>query len=436
MAKGRRQVARLENQQLDHRMTGKWFRRLVDHSPDGICVVKDGHLVYVNATAMRWFAAETSDQLVGHHITDFVDDGAVPPTWVGAEGLRELGDTLGPCEARMLRVDGTKLRLEAAAVLTLWEGALACQVVFREVNARGAGQLASVLESLDDGVVVVRNDGSIRFINPAAMRIYGLGPEHDIDDFATHAASLRFYDADGEPVPCAQLPATRTFRTGDAYSRQVYGTDLPNGERRWLLTNCRLLEPHAPANSDVLISFSDITTERAATEELVRQANHDPLTGLPNRAFVLRRITEALASTGRGRLRAVLFIDLDDLKTTNDTLGHEAGDDLLGAAATRLRQAVGPSDVVGRHGGDEFVVLLFSGSTRRKLGAVVKRLRQRLAEPVVIAGTATPIHASVGVVEVERGDQRTAEDILRDADRAMYKAKRAGRNNCGHARAE
>jgi diguanylate cyclase (GGDEF)-like protein len=143
-----------------------------------------------------------------------------------------------------------------------------------------------------------------------------------------------------------------------------------------LASGC-LLHPDAPADSDMLFSFSDITTERTAVERLV----------------------------------------------------HQAGDNLLGAAAARLRQAVGPGDVVGRHGGDEFVVLLFGAATRDELNAVVDRLRVQLAEPVVIADTTTPIRASVGLVEVHSDDQRAAEEILRDADRAMYEAKRASRSN-------
>jgi diguanylate cyclase (GGDEF)-like protein len=123
----------------------------------------------------------------------------------------------------------------------------------------------------------------------------------------------------------------------------------------------------------------------------------------------------------------VLFIDLDDLKTTNDTLGHEAGDELLRAAAARLRRAVGSGDVVGRHGGDEFVALVFGVASRDELDAVVDRLRLALADPVAIAGTTIPIRASMGLVEVDSDDPRTAEEILRDADRAMYMAKRARR---------
>jgi diguanylate cyclase (GGDEF)-like protein len=238
---------------------------------------------------------------------------------------------------------------------------------------------------------------------------------------------LPIYDADGNPVTPQLRPVAQLFRTGVSFSKQVYGTQLPNGERRWMLSSGSLLNPDVPADSDMLFSFSDITAERAGLERLVHQANHDPLTGLPNRGFVLRRIADALAATD-GRLHAVLFIDLDDLKTTNDTLGHNAGDDLLRAAAARLRQAVGPDDVVGRHGGDEFVVLIYGVGTGGELDSLVDRLRDRLAEPVVVAGTTTPIRASVGLVEVRHDDARTAEEILRDADRAMYTAKRGGRS--------
>jgi diguanylate cyclase (GGDEF)-like protein len=287
----------------------------------------------------------------------------------------------------------------------------------------------ALVELLDEGVVVVRRDGFIKFINPSALRMFGLRSRREANDFARRTTSFRWYAADGEPLRFDQLPLVRTFRDGIAFSREVFGTELPNGERRWMLASARPLRPTAPTESDVLVSFSDITEQRAAAEELIHQANHDPLTGLPNRAFVQRRITGALKSSERGRLRAVLFIDLDDLKTTNDTLGHEAGDELLNAAATRLRQAVGLSDVVGRHGGDEFVVLVFGDATRKQLDGLVHRLRHLLAEPVAIAATSTPIRASVGVVEVTRGDTRTADEILRAADRAMYKAKRAGRGH-------
>jgi diguanylate cyclase (GGDEF)-like protein len=126
-------------------------------------------------------------------------------------------------------------------------------------------------------------------------------------------------------------------------------------------------------------------------------------------------------------LRAVLFIDIDDLKTINDTLGHTAGDDLLLTAAQRPLSAVAPYDVVGRFGGDEFVTLVFGEVTSGELQDMVGRVRLELATPMSADATSGAIHASIGVVDVHQDDQRTAEGILFDADRAMYEAKRARR---------
>ncbi len=283
----------------------------------------------------------------------------------------------------------------------------------------------AIVHMLDEGIIVMRRDGYLKYINPAAMRIYGVESRHAAVAILKQVAASPCYYADGTQVPHELQAAALAFHMG-SFTKEVCGVELPSGERRWLLTSGRLLTPFDPV-SDILVSFSDITAERQDLDRLIHQANHDPLTGLPNRTVVLRRIAEALASIGRRPLRAVLFIDLDDLKTTNDSLGHDAGDELLKAAAMRLQHSVGPADVVARHGGDEFVILICEEATHREFDEWLHRLRVRLAEPVDIADTSVPIRASVGIVEVDRDDRRSAEGILRDADRAMYKAKQARR---------
>jgi diguanylate cyclase (GGDEF)-like protein len=230
-------------------------------------------------------------------------------------------------------------------------------------------------------------------------------------------------------VPHELHPAALAFRRG-TFTREVYGIGMPDGGRRWLLASGHLLDPGTSSDmlsaSDMVLSFSDITADRENLDRLIHQANHDPLTGLPNRAVILCKIAEALVSKGHARLRAVLFIDLDGLKATNDTWGHEAGDELLKAAALRLRQSVGPADAVGRLGGDEFV-LLIHGYDDEEFDIVnwAARLRARLAEPVDFAQTTIPLRASVGIIDIDRDDRRSVAEILRDADHAMYEAKRA-----------
>ena len=300
------------------------------------------------------------------------------------------------------------------------------------VDARGlrrlaAQQLEITVDSIDAGVIVLGDDGHVNFVNAAAVDMLALAPG-DVDaQVAARAAGLRAYGTSAVPVPPELRHPARALRSQVPFSQQVCAVDLPDGRCRWLLVSARPVVLAEADTSSVVITFVDLTPAHAAVERLVHQANHDPLTGLPNRGFILRRITDSLGAADGVRLTAVLFIDLDDLKTINDALGHDAGDALLKAAATRLRQSVGSAHIVGRHGGDEFVALIFGRVSRAELEELTERLQVALAEPVVIAGTSTRIRASVGVVEVDDCDDRSAHEILRDADRAMYEAKRAGR---------
>ncbi len=161
-------------------------------------------------------------------------------------------------------------------------------------------------------------------------------------------------------------------------------------------------------------------------EELRHQAFHDALTGLPNRALFTDRVEKALArSAGTGRPPAVLFLDLDDFKMINDTLGHAAGDELLVAVADRLRGLVRPGDTAARLGGDEFAVLL-SGTQGADPERIAARLVQTLSAPLVVQGREASVHPSIGVAKGALVRQ-TAEELLGNADMAMYAAKTNGK---------
>ena len=168
----------------------------------------------------------------------------------------------------------------------------------------------------------------------------------------------------------------------------------------------------------------DLVDER--TGELAFQALHDGLTGLPNRALILDRATAMLARAKRDDLPvAAMFVDLDDFKSINDTLGHGAGDEVLKSVATRFKTALRASDTVGRLGGDEFVILLEGASLLAGPEVVAERVLDVLAEPIILNGEPRLIAASIGIAF---GPRPTADEWLRDADIALYEAKAAGKN--------
>jgi diguanylate cyclase (GGDEF)-like protein/PAS domain S-box-containing protein len=171
----------------------------------------------------------------------------------------------------------------------------------------------------------------------------------------------------------------------------------------------------------------DVTERRAAERLLEHQALHDPLTGLPNRALFLDRLQHALARARRpGTSLAVYFCDVDNFKDVNDSLGHDAGDELLIALPPRLREGMRAGDTVARFGGDEFVILCEDLDTEGEAIRIAERIGEAFALPFELDGRAHHLSVSVGVV-FARGSMATATEMLRDADAAMYRAKGRGK---------
>ncbi|HEV3187980.1 MAG TPA: EAL domain-containing protein, partial [Acidimicrobiales bacterium] len=224
--------------------------------------------------------------------------------------------------------------------------------------------------------------------------------------------------------------ATRAFidlaRTPGASVRDLVRVVTDDGEVRDLeivLTNC--LDNHDVAG--IILNGRDITEERALAEQLSRQALHDPLTGLANRVLFEDRLEKAHArAVLRGGVGAVFMLDLDDFKGINDVHGHLVGDQLLLAITDRLQQALSPSDTLGRFGGDEFLCLVEDLTSPGEVAAIAKRLLDVFAEPFVVSGVQVEQHVSIGIV-VWDGSREDPDEITRDADVALYEAKRQGK---------
>jgi diguanylate cyclase (GGDEF)-like protein/PAS domain S-box-containing protein len=203
-----------------------------------------------------------------------------------------------------------------------------------------------------------------------------------------------------------------------------------SGGYRWVLTRGLAVRNPAGEVYRMAGSQSDITARKAAEERLLHDAFHDPLTGLPNRALFMDRLGMAIAHAKR-RLSytyAVLFIDLDRFKNVNDSLGHGAGDELLIAVARRLESCLRPGDTVARLGGDEFTILLDEVADVDHAVQVAQRLHKEMARPFRVQGHEVFVTLSLGITVGAGGDYDRPEDVLRDADTAMYGAKSNGKS--------
>ena len=211
---------------------------------------------------------------------------------------------------------------------------------------------------------------------------------------------------DGRPVGCLVVASHRKGRRYESMEQEV-------------------LLAFAEHASLALNDAGAVEGLRKAFADAVHQANHDALTGLPNRTLVLDRLSRALGRTGEEGRVAVLFVDLDRFKMVNDTLGHSVGDEVLIRVAERLSAAVRPLDTVGRLAGDEFVVVC-EDVRGVDVGQLAERVARAVAQPLPLYGRDTVITASIGIVHAPAGSR--ADEVLRDADVAMYRAKERGRS--------
>jgi diguanylate cyclase (GGDEF)-like protein len=205
----------------------------------------------------------------------------------------------------------------------------------------------------------------------------------------------------------------------------VLGFSSRARELRWLTVNAVPLEPDGEDDpGEAIVSLTDITHQRNAEALIRHQALHDPLTDLPNRRRVLAHLGGALAADGDGQGAAVLSLGVDQFHVVNDSLGHAAGDQLLVALAERLRALVRRDDFVGHLGGDEFVVVRPAPDEHGAV-ALAQRILTGLEEPLATQGEPHVVRASIGIALAAAGT--SAEDALRDADTAMYRARDSGR---------
>ncbi len=277
----------------------------------------------------------------------------------------------------------------------------------------------SLVKNSSDIVLVLEHDCRITFATPSMLRVLGMDPEEGMGKFLTDltdvkdAADARQFCRDLSEDPALTGPVEWRLRSADGQVRhvEVLGSNLLDDSNvKGLVLNLR-----------------DITERRRLEEELKQLAFTDTLTLLANRNLFNEQLGLALTRTARGKVVPVLiFVDLDNFKKINDTLGHEAGDKILAMAAQRLIRATRSSDIVARLGGDEFAVLVADESSDAYIKGLAERLIELLSTPFELNGRQLKLSASLGIAQGEIG--MTPAEFMRNADLAMYRAKAQGKN--------
>ncbi|MFO8149261.1 MAG: diguanylate cyclase, partial [Trueperaceae bacterium] len=416
-------------------------RALFDAGPAATALIAldDGELLDVNA-AFEQLLGRASDELLGTRIGD-LDAWVNPNAWQALHGEAAAGHTVRDREVALRHRDGDERRCLFASEHAEHAGRPALLVTLLDVTDRllrdaQLGQLATFREALMSFIEQTLEqgfEGSFyqRLVEAAVRATPGadagsllVRDEHDAYRFA---AAHGYEGFDDDPLGD---PARPTYAVAATLTVPIH----LDGRRVATLTMDAFRDPRAfdDASHQLAAAFAaqaaTLVKRRALERELERLAYHDALTGLPNRTLLRDRLGQAIARSVRnGRGGAALFLDLDNLKVTNDALGHAVGDALLRAVSQRLRLAVRGEDTVARIGGDEFVVLLPEVRDAEAVRKVTEKLLSHLRSPFDLAGHEVHATASVGIV-LFPDDSADADLLIQHGDTAMYQAKAQGKD--------
>ena len=420
-----RQRQRLQWQLAAVRSAGAEVKRLLDELPEAVLLVDHDFVIQsTNAAAMTLFDMDTSD-LVGAHLLDHTD--GEDELALDAAMRRAMENEVDPIQIEVMAGTDRRVVVEASFHLpkhhdvTVVDGQRLIvrlrDVSEREQQTRALDQArrrfqqafqsaptGMALVRLDDGRIVDANQSLGEMLRRNVKELVGC----TLREF-THPDDVRAAQPHRARL---ELGIVDSFRIDQRYRRR-------DGEFVWARTRVSTTE-----DDGVMLAIThieDVTEQRRAAEQLRYAARHDELTALPNRSYLMHILHDRLATAGIAGV-AVLFVDLDQFKVINDSLGHEVGDMLIQEVAGRLRSALRDDDVLARFGGDEFIVVL-SGEPID----VAERLRRAVHPPLMIGEHELYVTASIGYATNHEAGM-SPNDLLRDADAAMYRAKARGRD--------
>jgi diguanylate cyclase (GGDEF)-like protein/PAS domain S-box-containing protein len=391
-----------------------YMESVVNSMGEALLVISDDAIRTANAAAARLLGYQPGE-LTGKPVASILPEAGVdwsklPPRFT----------------VDLLARDGTLIPVSVSAVPMPARAELgpAMVCIARDLRERIAAdhhqrRAAVVFENTKEGIVLTGADHAVVMVNPAFCEITGYELEEVLGKPSDLLWANRHDSASSEAVWAAVQKQGQW--QGEIWIRRK------DGELRPVWKNISVVHNSAGRVVNYVWVFSDITAIKNAEERLNYLAFHDPLTDLPNRQLLADRMRTALSRAERtGTSVALLYLDLDNFKHVNDTLGHEQGDRLLHAIAARLCTHVRVEDSVARLGGDEFVIILEDVSDPAQPARLAEKVLAAVSEPLQLGGFELRMRASIGI-SMGPAHGATSEELLKAADAAMYRAKRGGR---------
>ena len=420
---------------LLRRRSERRFRALVENSSDIVLVVdQERQITFASPAAHRLLGLSEKALLASH-----------PARWVHPDDWPTLARVIEATsasrhaesdniEVRIRHVDGSHRWFEVRTRDLGHDPEIQGLVITaREISDRKATekQLAesearfrALVQSSSDVVAVVADNGCFTYLSPAISEMLGYAPEEltgspaialvapeDVGDFQASYPELTQRRLPAGDLTTRRVETQLRHRSGELRTVDITVTDMR----------------HDPAVEGIVLNARDITVRKALEADLRFQALHDTLTGLANRTMFTQQTASALRAVRPAQQVGALFIDLDDFKTVNDSLGHAVGDQLLQEVSTRLVTSLSTKDLAARLGGDEFAVLVADADDESHVMTIAEQILTLMAQPFRIQGREIRVTASIGIA-FANDDGTDAEVLLRSADVAMYLAKDRGKN--------
>lgn len=400
------------------------YRKVVELSPKGILIHKDGMILYANPAAKRII---NDENLVGKPVFTYIHTKYHEICKQRAAEVKASGE-LSFIEIEINRKDGKSIYIEVGGVVIDFDGAPSVLSLFSDITDRKQAENALckseemyrlLADNSLDLIQLVNMDGIVTYASPSHKTVIGYPPE-------AYVGKRVFYQPDhGVDDPFEEVLG-KMVTTLKPFTYEIHRKHK-NGYDIWLD-----LEITPVFNGDgefkhMMIVGRDITERKQRQEILEFKANHDHLTALPNRGLLGETLKQSLKEADRyGRKLAVMFIDMDNFKHVNDTLGHDSGDELLKQFAKRVKACIRGSDMIARLGGDEFVILFPVVKDEEQIIMIAERILSAVDKPWHIFNHVLESTSSIGIAFNQKGDK--SHTLLKRADMALYKAKSKGKN--------